>query len=390
MKRVRKLIPVDSLDLTGLEVWLEEMAARGLHLERLGRSTALFLRGEPAAVRYRLEPLEGVKGRDWAEYDAVLAGDGWELVADEVENTCRLYRTADPNAPEVHTDPVVQSFVLERLVRRQRRGLALSLVLFAAMLVLLVWLQLRRDRGFVLWLVENASPILLFFPLLMVLLVLDLGSSLKQLRRLGQLKDQLAQGFPLQRERTYRRRYLSHATVWLPNLVLFLTFVVQMGSAFSAWYLPLGEARLPFPLPAVTELTEDAALDETPRYTQGFLAEYHNGVHYRWYPLADLYEVDQCITAEEGAVEYHLAARWYDLRLPFLAERLTKDLADDETEHRAKKVTVSGLDRTWTAQIGQYQYLFACAGDKVLSLTWRGDGGAVDLAPIALQILSEQ
>ena len=261
MKRVRKLIPVDSLDLTGLEVWLEEMAARGLHLERLGRSTALFLRGEPAAVRYRLEPLEGVKGRDWAEYDAALAGDGWELVADEVENTCRLYRTADPNAPEVHTDPVVQSFVLERLVRRQRRGLALSLVLFAAMLVLLVWLQLRRGKGFVLWLVESASPILIFLPLLMVL---DLGSSLKQLRRLGQLKDQLALGLPLQRERIYRRRYLSHATAWLPTLVLFLTFVVQMGSAFSAWYLPLGEARLPFPLPAVTELTGDAALDEPP------------------------------------------------------------------------------------------------------------------------------
>ena len=33
---VRRLVPVDFLDLDGLELWLEEMAAKGLHFQGFG------------------------------------------------------------------------------------------------------------------------------------------------------------------------------------------------------------------------------------------------------------------------------------------------------------------------------------------------------------------
>ena len=44
MKHIRKWLPVPTYDLPGMEGWLEEMAGRGLYLERLNSWTARFRR----------------------------------------------------------------------------------------------------------------------------------------------------------------------------------------------------------------------------------------------------------------------------------------------------------------------------------------------------------
>ena len=55
-KLVRKIIPVEIYDMAGLEHWLSDMAAQGLHLVKLTSETALFRRGEPApGARFGLE-----------------------------------------------------------------------------------------------------------------------------------------------------------------------------------------------------------------------------------------------------------------------------------------------------------------------------------------------
>ena len=45
---IRKIIPVELFDMAGLEHWLSDMAAQGLHLVKLNHDTARFRRGEPA------------------------------------------------------------------------------------------------------------------------------------------------------------------------------------------------------------------------------------------------------------------------------------------------------------------------------------------------------
>ena len=44
---IRKIIPVELFDMAGLEHWLSDMAAQGLHLVKLNHDTARFRRGEP-------------------------------------------------------------------------------------------------------------------------------------------------------------------------------------------------------------------------------------------------------------------------------------------------------------------------------------------------------
>ena len=61
---IRKIIPVELFDMAGLEHWLSDMAAQGLHLVKLNHDTARFRRGEPVpGVRFGLE-ITGVSDID--------------------------------------------------------------------------------------------------------------------------------------------------------------------------------------------------------------------------------------------------------------------------------------------------------------------------------------
>ena len=56
-----KYPPIDALDIKEIEVWLEEMAGRGLFLKEAGPYVMAFAEEEPKTVRYRIEPAAGKK-----------------------------------------------------------------------------------------------------------------------------------------------------------------------------------------------------------------------------------------------------------------------------------------------------------------------------------------
>lgn len=105
MKHIRKWLPVPTYDLPGMEGWLEEMAGRGLYLERLNSWTARFRRGEPRSRRFRLQPCCSCE-REFSRQEppedlvALFAGFGWQcegwassfLVLLELWDAGRAYR----------------------------------------------------------------------------------------------------------------------------------------------------------------------------------------------------------------------------------------------------------------------------------------------------------
>ena len=105
-KLVRKIIPVEIYDMAGLERWLADMAARGLHLVKLSSETAQFRRGEPTpGARFGLE-IAGFYGID-PERNAAYGEAGWTYVT-TLSNLYYVYRTERADAPPLHTDPVTQ------------------------------------------------------------------------------------------------------------------------------------------------------------------------------------------------------------------------------------------------------------------------------------------
>ena len=83
------------------ERWLEQMAAAGWHLVK-GGIVFRFRRGEPAAVRYRLDYRERFK-LDRDEYYGLFRDAGWEPVGDFF-NWHYFRSPAAAQAPEIYSD----------------------------------------------------------------------------------------------------------------------------------------------------------------------------------------------------------------------------------------------------------------------------------------------
>lgn len=209
---IRKLVYIEPLDMDHFEGWLEEMARKGLLFERMSYWGVVFRRGEPAAIRYRLEPAGRLWTRESKDYCKEL---GWDYLGQAGQHF-ELYANPDPEAPELHTDPVVQSYALDLLGKRLRWFLgglaALTLLLLAAVLFPVLT---RQEEIF-------------NFPNL-CLLVFDLSVLAQEIRTcvsFFRLRRQLAEGMPPQRDGSWRR---SMQWRTLPILVGLTVLLLELG-----------------------------------------------------------------------------------------------------------------------------------------------------------------
>lgn len=376
-KIVRRLVPVDFLDLDGLELWLEEMAARGLHFQKFGTFFAQFRPGEPARVRYHAEPTE--KGENTIPAQAADYGDmGWSYVGKI--GYLALFRTADPDAPEFHTDPVAQSYTLDRLTRRLTRFVWLLLAMMAALVAFMVWARLDSSFGLVLSLVRFSSLYTNLVILADVALILYFSWGVWGLCR---LRRRLRAGIPHQRPRHWQHTGLVRQGY---TLLLSIAALVQIGftaahfAGVTRWDMELSDLDRPTPVLSLAELEGNVYTPE-PFYYPGYEGpDRDNFVSYDGRPLARIYEVTQT-GAVDGERRY-LKMEWYDLTLPFLAGPLLEDLMDYELydlTYRPKRYTMEelsaqGFDRLVVAEDVDYsgQQLFAQLGNRVVYLDYTG------------------
>ena len=200
-KLVRKAIPYQLYDMAGLQQWFEEMSAKGFLLDSFGIRTGIFRVGEPApGVRYRLEPqtywdqsLDYDKNKAYAEM-------GWEYV-DFIGHYYYIYRAEDPETEELHTDPMTQSYVFDRYLKRHLRAFFAFLVLALGQLVYTIGFD--RD-SLTLTLPNFLEQLVLDTQYVVPFLLADLWSLLVitpvvyfRFWKLWKLRDQLAMGVPL-------------------------------------------------------------------------------------------------------------------------------------------------------------------------------------------------
>ncbi len=341
---VRRLVPVDFLDLDGLELWLEEMAAKGLHFQGFGALFAHFQRGAPAQVRYHAEPTPD-KRRDVIPGQAADCGElGWRYVGKI--GWLAIFRTIAPDAPDFHTDPVTQSYTLERMTRTMTRYTWLLSFVFLLDLVLTVHI-VREVWG------------------------------------LCRLRRRLRAGIPHQRPARWRHTGLVRQGY---TLLLCVLALAQSGGACAyflgptRWSTELSSLDRPAPVLSLAEL-EGEGYSPEPFWYPGYEGpDRDNYVSYEWKALARIYEVDQA-----GVVDgdrRRLDMEWYSLTLPFLAAPLLDDLMDYHLydlpyrpeRYAIEELTVSGFDRLVVVDNVSYggQQLFAQVGRRVVYLDYSG------------------
>ena len=372
---VYKLIPVDFVDVDRFEGWAEDMARRGLYLHHLTPFLfAAFQRGEPAPVRYRLEPRGSFWSRESQNYCRSL---GWEFVF-HVGRWFDLYRNDDPEAPELHTDPVVHSYALDRISRSLRILTAVLVLCFVGELAALLLPYLLSDAPVLLLL--NASGI---STLSMLVLFLLLGVEFRSLGSFFRLRRRLREGIVPGRH-SWRSSARWYFGLLLFDLVLLAALIASPLVLRSVeWEGELAAAERPFPILELRELEGDPALEAVPSpiTLEIFGYDSHNYVRRNWSLLAPgQYEVDQHLTGS-GDYEPRLDMLWYRLSLPCLASPLLDDLITrySDLRYAPEHYTVTepelpGFDRAVLVQDNRWpgQELFLQAGNVVIYLDYSG------------------
>ena len=372
---VYKLIPVDFVDVDRFEGWAEDMARRGLYLHHLTPFLfAAFQRGEPAPVRYRLEPRGSFWSRESQNYCRSL---GWEFVF-HVGRWFDLYRNDDPEAPELHTDPVVHSYALDRISRSLRILTAVLVLCFVGELAVLLLPYLLSETPVLLLLDVSVIATLSILVLLLLLWVefRSLGSFFRLRRR---LRKGIVPG--RQSWRSSARWYFGLLLFDLVLLAALIATPLVMRSV--EWEGELATAERPFPILELRELEGDPALEAVPSpiTLEIFGYDSHNYVRRNWSLLAPgQYEVDQRLTGS-GDYEPRLDMLWYRLSLPCLASPLLDDLITrySDLRYAPEHYTVTepelpGFDRAVLVQDNRWpgQELFLQAGNVVIYLDYSG------------------
>ena len=239
-------LPYSLWDIQGIELWLNELAAKGYELKRFSRFWSIgrveFQPSEEAKhCRYRLEPI-GKGTKELRERAANYRELGWRFV-EQIGKLYAVYRCDDPEAPELYTDPESLGWAMKKLIRRQWLAAA-AVLLWAGLLLRDMLAQLFTAPAVL------AMELVLDFerlaPLLLALLVVVGGTVLGvlyQTVRFTGLRRRLAQGeLPPVQKRTYPQLRQFLLTLFLVVFLVGYFFFFNWVNSWRERPAPAGES----------------------------------------------------------------------------------------------------------------------------------------------------
>lgn len=325
-KEVHRLMPCPAYDVEEMESWLTGLAREeGLLLAQDGifAGIATFEKGAPQQVKYRLEAAP--RGASfWADNGGdpdpeaveLCRAYNWEYVAKR--GNFYVYRTEDPTARELNTDPEVQALAISAVKKRQAGSLYLPLF----WMIVYPLCYLNHASGLLRSAVELGSWFCLWGLALALWCTADGVIELVHLRRL--IKKLRTDGV-LAREKRWKGRTAPYQAKRLVQFVMVAAWVIV---AFNKWaasveYRPRQpdyQGTLPFATIA----------DFGASGYRGTLAEFDDVQEWsdwlaprnvKWWEHAGVVLADGVTRIEGGLeVEYHQMAA------PFLARWMASEL----------------------------------------------------------------
>ena len=354
-----KLMPMNIYDVAAQQARMEDQAARGWFAVSVPGIffLAVFEKGEPKAVRYRLEPAPVKESCPDPERLAAYQSMGWEYV-DTSGKSMHLWRCDDPDAPELHTDPETEAQAYDRLFRRQQKVTQFWAAVTALLAVLAVQTRLT-ERTLRVWSVQEWKPLWREAAYWGFLLALALAA-FRQWWSLRRYLRPLRAGVPVCHRRPYRLACGLSLAIMLLWGIYIASLCADMADPRSRPFEPA--ETFDGPVPYITE----KGLQEV------------QAIHWdNWLTT------DQWWTFE-GMGDWETENRYYRLRFPWLADDLVDGILADYQE-KGWPVTawqIPGLDETWVSTRDDYGYWFLVVrlGDQVWSISTGTTEPTIDLA----------
>lgn len=316
---IHRICPCHQYDIEGIQTWLEDMAKDGWILENggYGLGTFTFNRSQPIQCRYRLEVIfEGKKSyKERLEYLEMLKDFGWTHVTDF--HGFEIFRTEDPNATEISTDPVVQALTLKKL-----KQASIHRILF---LVFYFSMQFMNRRLSWIWFFRNAVS---FGPVAMIMMtafiVLALILPLHDLWRIHLLEKKLQAGHQANHAKNWRSNALAHRVFSiLPYVVGVCAICMWLSGLFMSLNgIPLESAPIDPPFVTVADLADsDYELTDPPLSGNNQYISWSNPlspVNYEWREYAKF-------TANGVGNNGFLVVNYHETTAEWIAKGLAED-----------------------------------------------------------------
>ena len=334
------------------------------------RAFATFVEKEPASAKYRLEAVTKTASlfddNTGPDDEAVQLAEeaGWEYV-------CRfrefdIYRTYDPLAPELNTDPLLQAQSLKAVEKRMRN---------TAVTALFWWIlyPLLRSFGPVLT-ATHIGAVLTFWG--WGLLIGQLILSLWRIRFFAKMRKDLLRGNPPRRPTDLKRFGLRYRVLHGLHIAAALALVLIVLVRGAIGVLDYGEIRQPLasfpddaPFPTIADLTPDAATYEEQFF--GFDDEENTFALWSTLPVqqAIIWEENAKLTFHDGSTfSGGLYIEYYEAKTDWLARRLAKTLyARDRASWNVKEIELPDLDLDYARATDRaFQTVVLQDGNRVL------------------------
>ena len=318
-----RIPPCPAWDIPAMESWLEDMAAKGLHLIPDGffGLCATFEEGTPKRERFRLEPTATRGGLFSNEYDPedeaveLLRQMGWVYRARRGQ--FHIYSSDDPHAPELNTDPQVQAVTIEALTSHLWKILRHTLILSVFYLLFyfgnaLVTLTVSLGT----WRVG----------LLLGLLLWDLGRRITELVTLHRYRRQLQDGQPLPRrsKRSGKRYLISGAARKLLWVAVIAALIGHLASIMTdEVYVSLNEYTEPLPFPTLQELYPGAEAQRMDGILENKIYAWSDPLSPENYDYSEYAE----LTLDGKTMDCYLTVEYHRTRWEWVARAMAKEFA---------------------------------------------------------------
>lgn len=375
-------LPYETADIPEIERWLDQMALKGNFLSDTAGGYWYFRKGEPEAVRYRLDAVEkmdkvGPSGEKRADYQAM----GWSYVLTH-GRYYHIFRSDNPMSEELHTDKAVKSYSFRRLGR--------ILLCSNVLALLVIGKALFRDKGLDLF----RYPVLsLMNPdqdywFWLIALFLWLYSMVLEYRGFRRIRRRMA-------EDAVEKPSLKFIPVWKKHwkgYCLLGLLLLSWAAGYLFW-------------PQTKALSEEAGIKRLPVLEElnlggvGALAgkeEENVYISYRNLLMEDKYEIreKQTITGAGHNSDVSLTVYYYEPRSSFLVKPLYHDLVKryigtkaDVTGSTAGTLAGAGFDDCAFAVKKDRQVLAAREGSRIVVLEYEGPGKLKDQTGILLELI---
>lgn len=377
-KTVRKLRPSDYWRIGEHESWFQDMAAKGLHLKKIGIHFAHFVKGEPKQMRYRIDV--SMKKKILREQIDIYAESGWDYVTGY--GNFHVYSSPEErNASEIHTDPAEQSYTLKELDKK--------LAFNAGMVVVAVLLMVGMLAS--IWFLDGTSTYILVdgSAVTQTILSLIIGylafNSLQAALSIRALRKDLVAGKPIDHHAPWKKRHRVNSVIaFLVTIVAGLSAIVPFIQIVKMDTKTLPEVSTDLPIVRLADIEQNPALV---RGESEFIddVDWANRYSINWSLVAPVqYESDEngVVPGEmwkDGSGEYSpsITTEFYQLSISGLADNLISDLIKwYNYENNSMETYVEKKNPNFDSLIvheeEELKEVFASKGKKVIYVRYHG------------------